>query len=215
MPTTPKKDNSTFARKVTLRQVLVRQIEKPLRVLETHGGYGKIFSACYSRATRGVVIENDAEKVDHLARQRPNWSVYEGDSEGMIQLGVATRHSPNFIDVDPYGASWPVLMALFAKADDLPDRLAVAVNDGLRQKMQRGSGWQVDYLAAFAREFGASRMFENYHEICRRYFAQISVAAGYDVERWTIYGCGHANVMTHFGAILRRRRGPAGSGTAG
>lgn len=46
MPSSAKKDNSTFDRKAALRTRALALLEKPI-VMETHGGYGKIYQRCY------------------------------------------------------------------------------------------------------------------------------------------------------------------------
>lgn len=197
-----KKDNSTFRRKVELRLRLLKEIEEPV-VMETHGGYGAVWKKCYMSAPDGVVFETDEKKVEVLAKQRPEWAVYQADCITSLASGVGEHLAINFLDVDPYGDPWPVVDAFFRSNRPRPDCMAVAVNDGLRQKVRMGGGWDVDSLAAAVEKYGASVMHDNYLEVCAEMLQEKAGQCGYSLTRWAGYYCGHADQMTHYGAVFQ------------
>jgi hypothetical protein len=199
-----KKDNSTFHRKATLRLSALKELTEPPVILETHGGAGKLFDACYYDFKAGVVFENDPVKVTALARQRSTWRVFESDSEKAIAAGVAGDMPINFVDCDPYGQPWPVLEAFFASDRERANRLVIVVNDGLRQKLQTGSGWSVDSMREACEQYGTQGLFENYLAICKGKLKQIAAQAEYSLSRWTGYYCGAHNAMTHYAALFNR-----------
>lgn len=199
-----KKDNTTFLQKVTLRRRLLQEIKDP-RILETHGGYGKIYSCCYSEVENGCVFEVDEGKAESLTVQRPTWSVYQSDCVKSMKMGVPGHLEFNFIDVDPYGSSWPAIDAVLSGSIHLADKVAFAVNDGLRQKLRIGSGWEVKQMAGPCARYGNANLFFKYEQICRDMMQEKSSKAGYALEDWVCYYCGHNGDMTHFGAVLRRK----------
>lgn len=196
-----KKDNSTLRQKAALRRNLLREIEWPV-ILETHGGWGVIYERCYSAVERGVVFEKDEDKVAALARQRPGWGVYEADCVRSIAAGAVDDWGINFVDVDPYGEPWPVLEALFRREMRWPSRLALAVNDGLRQKLRIGA-WDVGSMQEVVARYG-NKVADQYVEICREKVEEIVEQAGYGLLHWTGYYCGTNDNMTHYGAVLKR-----------
>lgn len=196
-----KKDNSTLRHKVTLRRNLLREIDRPV-ILETHGGWGAIYARCYSTIERGVVFERDEAKVSVLARQRPGWAVYDADCVRAIADGAADGWGINFVDVDPYGEPWPVLDALFSRAATWPDIVALAVNDGLRQKLRIGA-WDVGSMQAEVARYG-NKLADCYVEICRDKCEQLAEQAVAGLLRWAGYYCGTNDNMTHYGAVLKR-----------
>lgn len=199
------KDHTSLGRKVALRNNLLSDLRKmgaePV-VMETHAGKGAIFVRCYASIVDGVALERNQEKTEHLAWQRPTWSVYEGDSERMLAAGVG-RHLPiNFLDLDPYGASWPCLRAFFDSDRPFPPVMALAVNDGLRGGIKM-TGWR--HLEPIIGVPLCQRdAYERYLEVCQALVGQISGAQGYKIERWAGYYCGHNHDVTHYAAILRR-----------
>src|SRR3972149_5544098 len=131
-----KKDNSTIRLKVALRHRALKETPPGLMVLETHGGAGRIYERCYD-ARRGVVIEKKLEKAEHLAKQRPTWRVYQGDSVKALGAGLAKDVQFGLVDIDPYGSPWPVIEALFAKSRQWPQGVPAVLNDGVRQKSKK------------------------------------------------------------------------------
>lgn len=194
------KDNSTFLSKKKLRLRLLDAIADPV-VMETHGGAGKIWQACYSHIERGIVFEKDPDKVAVLAKQRPDWSVYEGDCVGAIQAGFGSHLPVNFFDVDPYGSAWPIVEAIlkFAKVQTV----GIAVNDGLRQKVQLTGGWDVECLQNAVRKYG-NRLFDIYLDVCGEMMQEKAAQAGYSLSRFWGHYAGHNGGMTHYAAILSR-----------
>ena len=143
MPAT-KRDASTLGQKVALRRLMLSQAQaldpsfRPV-VMETHGGIGQIWAQVYAGLPAGVVFENNEEKAAHLARQRPNWAVYEADCVTALAYGAGGHLQVTVLDLDPYGEPWPAMEAFFASDRPRPDVLWVVVNDGLRAAC-RGQG---------------------------------------------------------------------------
>jgi len=211
MPTKPKiktapplkKDNSTFDRKVRLRLRLLPLVEHPV-VMETHGGYGRVYQRCYRQVPEGVVIEKNPDKAAALALQRPTWSVYECIAETALAGGLGSHLEVNFLDVDPYGEPWPVFDAFFGSKRPFAPRLAVAVNDGLRHKLRLNGGWSVGSLRSVVDRIGNAKLFHQYKDICQDLLMERASRAGYRLEKWTAYYCGAGDDMTHFAAVLER-----------
>jgi len=198
-----KKDNSTLRQKSLLRQKLLAEIDDPV-VLETHGGAGKLFLACYKDVAAGIVFEKEPVKTAILAQQRPAWLVYECDSRHALASGVGARLQPDFFDLDPYGDPWPFIDCLLAGGHYRPVRMALAVNDGLRQKLKLNGGWSVRSMRQMVERHGNNSLYANYLEICRENMAGLAQAAGYHLVRWAGYYCGHVDQMTHYAAVLER-----------
>lgn len=158
----------------------------------------------YAEIPRGVVFEKLASKAEHLAWQRPTWSVYEGEAEPAIAAGVAAHLPVSLLDVDPYGDAWPAIEAFFSSDRLFPEQLAIAVNDGLRQKLKMGGGWTCRSMQLAIQQFGNAALYARYAEVCRWNLARIADARGYAIDEWTVYHCGHAEAMTHYGALLHR-----------
>lgn len=207
MAPSPQKDNSTLRRKVALRLELLRELQAAPVVLETHGGLGTLWRYCYQDVADGVVLEKDPVKAAVLGRQRPGWAVYQADCIAALAAGVGAHLPINFVDIDPYGSPWPVFDALFGSVRPWPDRLAVAVNDGLRHKLKTGSGWHVEALESVVDRYGAEVLYDDYLAICRELVEEKAAQAGYSLRRWTGYYCGHSQAMTHYAAILTRSGG--------
>jgi hypothetical protein len=163
-----------------------------------------VFARCYAHLPFGVVIEKDRRKATRLAMTRPTWAVYEADSECALTAGVAGVWPVSFLDCDPYGSPWEVLEAFFQSERERSDRLAVAVNDGLRQKLRLGGGWNVHCLREMVERYGNERMHDEYTEVCREMLANMAAVQGYAITHWTAYYCGASDQMTHYGAVLER-----------
>ena len=204
---TRKKDNSTFPYKVALRtQALARLaacgIDAPV-VMETHGGTGALFAACYPHLERGVVFEKDARKSARLGKQRPTWAVYEGDCVAALKAGVGGHLAVDLLDVDPYGEPWPVLDAFFTSPRPFAPVLAIAVNDGLRQSLGLGRAWDVGSLTCMVEKYG-NDLHPVYLEICAELMTSKAASAGYRVEHFAGYYCGANSAITHYLALLVR-----------
>jgi hypothetical protein len=198
-----KKDNSTFARKVSLRMSLLKQIQDPV-IMETHGGEGHIFLSIYSDIQHGVVFEKDHEKSVLLAHQRHTWAVYEGDSAILLAGGAGKHLEVNFLDVDPYGDPWPAINAFFGSARPFPPTLAVAVNDGLMKKLKMQGGWAVQSLRPMIERYGNANLYKIYLDVAREFLIEKAVEADYKLDSWTAYLCGHMRSMAHYGGIFRK-----------
>lgn len=196
------RDNSTYKQKVMLRRKMLEFVSNPV-IMETHGGAGKIFDACYGHVEQGVVFEKDDRKLAILGKQRPTWAVYGADCVGAIAGGVGNHLPVNVLDVDPYGDPWPTITAFFASDRPRPNLLAVVVNDGLRQKVRQGGSWDTATLAPMVRQYG-NDLHGIYLEICQELMIEKAGQAGYALARWAAYYCGHAKQMSHYLAILER-----------
>lgn len=184
-----------------MRKKLLREIDNPI-VMETHGGYGAVWERCYSGFEQGVVFEKDTIKADALAKQRPTWAVYECDCINAL-IGGAGSHIPvNFVDFDPYGEPWPVIDAFFESKREFPPKLAIVVNDGLRQMVKTTGGWNVNSLQGMVSQYGAASMYKNYLDVCQELIEEKAKQRNYTLSRWAGYYCGHAEQMTHYAAIL-------------
>jgi len=198
-----KKDNSTLPQKVALRKNLLLEVQDPV-VMETHGGFGEIFKYCYRSVKTGVVFEKNTQKTDVLAKQRPHWMVYETDFLLGLRSGCGRGLGVNFLDIDPYGDPFPALEAFFAGGYAVSPVLAVAVNDGLRQKTKMNGGWTVRSLKKIVEQFGNADLYRKYLEVCRAQIENISGPFGYKITKWAGYYCGHLDQMTHYAAVLCR-----------
>ena len=196
------KENTTLARKVALRRQLLDGFDSPI-VMETHGGYGKVYKDCYADIEDGVVFEKRPEKAEVLARQRPTWSVYQSDCIKAISAGAGAHLDVSFLDVDPHGEAWPVLDAFFGSERPWPKELRIVVNDGLRARAKIGSIADVESMADVLPVFGP-KIHDNYLEVCQWLLEKKASQRGYTLALWNGYYCGHASLMTHFGAVLRK-----------
>lgn len=207
-----KKDNSTIRQKVLLRRALLRELDEEPVVMETHGGSGAISKKLYRDFAKGVVFEKDAVKADILARQRPTWAVYECDVVGALTGGAGSHLPVNFLDLDPYGEPWPAVEAFFGSERPWPEKLCVAVNDGLRQKVKMGGAWQVGSLSELVSEHGNAWLYRNYLEACRILLTEKAGGAGYRLTRWAGYYCGALQQMSHYSAVFTRAGSARSSG---
>lgn len=200
-------DNGTYPQKVALRQHALERlaeagIETPI-ILETHGGSGQLFKACYPHLHVGVVFEKDAQKAARLARQRPTWAVYECDCLTALAGGVGAHLAIDLLDVDPYGSPFEVLEAFFTSTRPFAPLMAVAVNDGLRQKVTMGGAWTVHALREAVERHG-NDLHPIYLEVCGEILTEIVSHAGYRVEHFSGYYAGRGGAITHYLALLRR-----------
>jgi hypothetical protein len=199
------RDNSTFEAKARLRLAALRELggEAPV-IMETHGGFGRLFLRCYRNVQTGVVFEQDSGKADALGRQRPTWAVYEADCERAIRAGVGSHLAVNFLDLDPYGQPWEVMDAFFESERPRSSRLVLVANDGLRQKLAMNAGWAVQSLRSITERRGNAALYRDYLAVCRELVAEKAAKVGYDLRRWTGYYCGDKQALTHYAAVLAR-----------
>lgn len=148
-------------------------------------------------------------KVEVLARQRPTWAVYQGKSEASLEVGIGGHLLVNFLDVDPFGEPWPTIEAFFNSERPRAQTLALAVNDGLRQKLRLQAGWHVRSMRQAIEKWGNAGLFDRYTEVCRWKVEQIAARQDYALTHWAAYYCGDQGDMTHYGAILERKKAPA------
>jgi len=179
---------------------MLKHLNNPI-VLETHGGYGKLFDACYRDVVQGVVIEKDDQKISWLVQQRPTWSVYQADSVSAVSDGIGAHLPVNFVDCDPYGDPWSTISAFFQSERPRVEQLIIVVNDGLRQKLNISGGWSVKSLRDAVEIFG-NDLQASYLQVCRWQMERIAAQADYTVSRFVGYYCGFNDQMTHYGAVL-------------
>lgn len=208
------KDNSGFLLKVALRERAVK-IARDLCggspfVMETHGGVGRLYDVLYGiQGLRGVVFEKKQEKIAALARQRPTWAVYEADCEKAIASGVGSVWTVDLLDLDLYGDPWPAITAFMESDRTFSDCMVVVVTDGLRQKVRFGGAWQTGSLRMAVLKIGNNNMFNDYLKFCEVNMDEIATKAGYLVDRFAGYHCGHGGSMTHYLAVLVKGSDPS------
>lgn len=202
-----KRDNSTFTEKTILRDRALQTlrawgIEQPA-VLETHGGEGKLFNACYAHLQRGVVFEEQESRTDLLAKQRPTWAVYEADCEVALAAGVGGHVAVDLLDVDPYGSPHEALQGFFASERPFQPRMVVVVNDGLRVNISLGGAWHVEVLRPAVEKFG-NDLHPIYLDVCKWMLGQAVKPAKYTVRYFSGFYAGKKKHMTQYVAHLER-----------
>lgn len=200
-----KRDNSAYAQKVALRREMLKSVDAPV-IMETHGGTGRLFRACYAGVQEGCVFEKKPERVAFLAYQRPTWAVYEGNCILAIGEGAGAHLLVNVLDVDPWGDPWPVIGAFFESERPRPDKMFVVVNDGSRLGIKMGGAWSVATLHGMVEKYG-NDLYAIYLEVCRELMQEKVVQASYRLDRFNGYYCGHSQMMTHYLAVLVRDSG--------
>jgi hypothetical protein len=196
------KDNTTFRQKAALRRKVLAEVKNPV-VMETHGGYGELYKACYRSIERGVVFEKKPEAVAYLCRQRPTWAVYEADCVKALQHGAGNHLEITLLDLDPYGSPWDAIGAYFSSARPFAKQMHVVVQDGLRQHIRRAGAWHVGVLKDMVLRFG-NDLQDQYLEVCRVMMAEKSASAGYTLAHFKGYYCGALQQMTHYWAVLQK-----------
>lgn len=196
------KDNSTYRQKVALRKKMLSFVDTPI-VMETHGGAGKLFDACYTHIEQGVVFEKNPDKSTVLSLQRPTWAVYETNCVMALAGGAGAHLAVNFVDLDPYGEPWSAMDAFFGSDRSFPPRLVLAVNDGLRQSLKYRRAWSVESLSEVVRKYG-NNLYGRYLDICAELVNEKVAQAGYRLSHFAGYYCGNAQKQTHFGAVLEK-----------
>ena len=138
-----------------------------------------------------------------LGRQRPTWAVYEADCVYSLGIGVGSHLEVNLLDADPYGDPWSAIEAFFKSERPRVNKLFVAVNDGLRQKIKMGGAWDVGSLRSAVSKYG-NDLHGIYLKVCQELMAEKANLVGYDLTRFFGYYCGHTKQMTHYLAVLER-----------
>lgn len=200
-----KRDNTTFDRKKLLRRRMLAHMaergEDPV-VLETHGGYGKLWVFCYAEVKQGVVFEKKPEKAEYLSRQRPAWAVYENDCVRGLEAGAGSHLPVNVLDLNPYGDPWPAIAAFLETSRPRPPRLYVVVNDGLRRGISIGA-WKLASMAEVVASYG-NKLRDVYLEVCEDLLERKALEAGYTLEHFIGYYCGAGDNTTHYLGVLER-----------
>jgi hypothetical protein len=145
-----------------------------------------------------VVFEKDGEKISYLAKQRPEWAIYEGDSLPFIPAAFEAFPQINLVDIDPYGDPWPFIAEVIRSAK--VKNLALVVNDGLRQKLVMGA-WDVASVQEAVMHFG-NKLADNYIDVIGWLLNKKATEAGYRLNRFTAYYTGFNKQMTHYAALL-------------
>ena len=196
-------DNSTFVQKMRLRNRVLAQSGPAVDVLETHGGFGRIFERTWYRAERGAVIERDSVKVEHLARQRPRWAVYEGDSLQALRCGLFASRAFDIVDLDPYGSTLTYFAPLFDAHRRRPGRWWLVANCGLRHTLGLKQAWRIEVLQELAARLGAaSDFYHRYLDVVQLLLTEHANASGQRLTWFDGYYCGHGNNMTHYAARI-------------
>jgi hypothetical protein len=200
MAKSKQKDNSTYQQKILIRQRMRDRMNaagvEPI-IMETFGGYGKLFSACYTDVQRGVVFDKDPDKAARLALQRPTWAVYEADCEAALSCGAGAHLMINALDVDSYGSPFETIAAYFESNRPRSKRLWVVVNDGLRQNARLGDAWSVEVLKPAVAVFG-NQLDPIYLEACRFLMELHARKAGYKLDSFAGYYCGSKGQICHY-----------------
>jgi len=130
--------------------------------------------------------------------------VYQAKAEPSIEAGAAAHLPITLLDVDPYGEPWPTIEAFFTSDRPRPQRIGIAVNDGLRQKLRLQGGWSVHSMRRAVEKFGNAGLFDKYLDVARWKIEQLAALRDYRVTHWTGYYCGFQNDMTHYACVLER-----------
>lgn len=196
-------DNKTLSDKLRIRRRVLDRLTAPPVVLETHGGFGRIYERTWYRARTGVVIEKDPVKVAHLCHQRPTWAVYQGNSEAVLRAGLAKSIAFDVIDLDPYGQPFTILDALTMPGRTFPNEWHLVVNDGGRNLMKRGLSWKLPMFRSAEKRFGQSGMHKHYLDAALMLVQEFGEKIGYDVTHW--HGKNISADISHYWAVLKRR----------
>lgn len=206
------KDNATIRQKAALRREVLALVKDPL-IMETHGGYGRLFTECYEHISRGIVFEKEADRCDVLAIQRPSWRVYQCKAETAISQNVAPDWAINILDADPHGSPWPTLKAFFSSQREFADEMFLAINDGYRRHARRKMAWKSPIMRPVCERFG-NDVFSIYLKTCEWMAGEFAKLAEYELVNFAGYYCGNGNNMTHYAARLQRRSAKASISTS-
>ena len=197
-----KKDNSTLSHKLKLRKKALLKIDDPV-ILETHSGYGVLFDRCYRDVKKGVAFDLDREKITWVAKQRPEWMVYQADSLYCIKNNIDTGLKFNFIDIDPYGSSLEYVIEFLKSSIERDDHFIIVANDGLRAKLKI-SAWEVKILKKAILKFGSNSIYKSYLGIVNWMINEFCIETNHELSRFGGYYCGKNNNMTHYIAEIKK-----------
>ena len=193
------KDNPTINHKVALRRRaldLLRDdgITDPA-ILECYGGNGEVWKKVYSTLRRGVVFDVDPNKAFRLAKQRPSWSVFEGDCVAAIEQGIGDHLAFDLIDIDPYGSHFPALRAFLTSKRPRKDRFVTVINDGQRQAVQINLSWKIPALKSQVAKHG-NNLYPIYREVCEDVWREWADELGYAIPTLYSFYAGDKHNMT-------------------
>jgi len=194
-----KRDNKGLKDKLVLRRrALSYAMDGPC--LEAYAGYGLLFEELYrQRFPVGIAFDKNRDKAAHLARSRPEWAVYESDPVPAFSARLHQDVPFSFVDIDPYGACWPLLTSLFHERQAFQDTVVIAVNDGLREHLKWGHGGDFGVPP----EFWGSE-YDQYLALCKILIEKKAEQIGYNLLRFEGFYAGYQNQMTHFYATLTK-----------
>lgn len=200
MAKSKQQDNSTYSLKLMIRQEMLKRMATagatPV-IMETFGGYGKLYAACYADIRQGVVFDKDPDKAERLALQRPTWAVYEADCESALLHGAGAHLCITALDVDAYGDSITPIAAYMLSDRPRADKLWIVGNDGMRQNARLGDAWSVDILKPAVAHFG-NQIDGIYLQVLQWTIEQHADKAGYRVEKFAGYHTGKLDQITHY-----------------
>jgi hypothetical protein len=173
--------------------------------METHGQTGRLFDRVYPDVSQGVVFESDLMRAEAIAAARPTWAVYCAKApELAIAEGAGAHLEISLLDVSPVGECWPCLDAFFTSERPRARKLAIAVHDGLRQRLRLQGAWHVHSMREAVEAFGNAGVHERYLDVCRWKLEKLAGLQDYRVKSWTGYTLGPSEDLTHFAAVLER-----------
>lgn len=199
-----KRDHSTFDLKVALRRDVLDRIDGDPLIMETHGGFGRLWASLYAGGRPGVVFEKDEAKAAYLGRQRPAWRVYEADCELALAAGACADVVVDVLDVDPHGSAWDTITAFLRSDRELAPEMWIVVQDGLGVKLRAGGAWHVGAIVEMVDMWGNDDLTEHYVDGCKMLIEKRAREAGYGLARFAGYPCGYVGSMTHFAAFLSK-----------
>lgn len=205
-PTLPKLDNTTLDEKVRLRRHVLARMAEPPFVLETNGGYGRIYERTWFKARGGAVLELDDRKIMHLAHQRPHWMVYQGDCIKALAAGFLKSTPFDIIDLDPYGQSFELLKAIAVPGRIFPDAWHLVVNDGSWEKICRGGAWSMHSMSEAIRRHGIFITQPVYEKIIGEMVTELADAIGFDIAEFRLNWCGKKGRIIHYWAVMTRKK---------
>lgn len=206
MTASKQQDNSTFEQNLRLRRAVLHAAPPEPVVLETHGGFGRLYERAWFKARTGVVVEKVEGKAAALAEQRPTWRVYQADSLKALRAGIAADLRFDIVDLDPYGSPHDYLDALASSGRTWPDSWHLVVNDGLRQSLALGGAWHSDTMAWAVQKHG-NNLHPIYLRVAREAVERFAERLGYLVAGWHGYYTGANSMMTHYWARIERKPG--------
>lgn len=120
-----KKDNSDLCNKVALRQWVIDAIggNNKARVLDLCAGHGHMARACYA----GVAAYAGCDKYYDWDAPGPRWVC----SDKLLLRCIDVFQDSNIIDIDTYGAPWPLVYLIASRNVIAPaSEVAFVLTDG-------------------------------------------------------------------------------------